>query len=63
MGEASERIEQHIADERARLGMHLDQLERKIDAEKQQAQSTAVVAGAIIGGAVLIGLIAGRISR
>jgi hypothetical protein len=63
MGEASERIERHIAHERQRLGNNLARLEQKINIEKDRFQNTAVVVGSIVGGGVLIGLLVGRLTR
>jgi len=60
MGQASERIEQHIDVERARLGENLDRLERKMRRQKRAFQETGIWVAALVVGAIVAGLLLGR---
>ena len=64
MGEASSRIERHIAAERDRLDRDLQLIERKVETKVSSLRkNTAILAGISVAAGILLSLIASRWMR
>jgi len=64
MGEASERIERHITDEREKLDQDLHLIESKLQIETERLRSSSVVrAGILVAAAIVASLLVVRLVR
>ena len=63
MGEAADRIEQHIEAERQRLDWDLQQIEHKLRVKTVWLQRNSIILGVAIASGLLLSLLVTRLAR
>ncbi len=63
MGEAADRIEQHIDAERQKLDWDLEQIERKLRVKTRRLQHNSIILGIAVAGGLLLSFLVTRLVR
>ncbi len=63
MGEAADRIEQHIDAERQKLDWDLEQIERKLRVKTRRLQRNSIILGIAVAGGLLLSFLVTRLVR